>query len=257
MTLREDIAARTRIITDTEGEVAAILREALVRIQAVLAGQPSDAQRWQLTAIDAEIRRVLEELGAQAGTLAALAHGTAATAGAAMVTGAVARAGVAVLVPRINTQQLLAMREFTTAKINGVTLASANAINTELGLTMMGAKTPFEAAQQISKILTEATTDRAARIVRTELARAYSAAAQARLGELATQVPGMKKRWVKSGKTFPRQHHAIIHGQIRRWDEPYLLKGGKVKLMYPHDPAAPASETINCGCLSVPVVPKP
>lgn len=255
MTLRDDIRERTRIITDTEAEVAAMLREALARIQVILAGQPSDSARWQMSALEAEIRRVLEELGAQAGTLAAVGHTTAAAAGAAMVEGAMARAGAAIVVPHISTRQLMAMRAFTTSKIAGVTLGAVDRINTQLGLTLIGGQTPFEAAQQITKILGEETVDRAVRIVRTELGRAYSTASQEAMAVAALRVPKLKKKWVKSGKTFPRLHHQAIHGQTQDWDKPYRLGNGRT-MMYPHDPAAPASETINCGCMSVPVVPK-
>jgi hypothetical protein len=255
MSLSDDIRARTRIVRTTEQTVRDYLAEALVRIQAILAGQPSDATRWQLSSLRVEIQRVLEQMGAQAGVAAAGQHAVAAEAGAVMVSEALARSGVRYVVPRIDAGQLLAMREFTTSKIAGVGLAAVEKINTELGLAMIGTQSPFEAAQRITEILKEESVNRAVRIVRTELGRAYSVAAHERMAQFAQVVPGLKKRWVKSGKLYPREHHAAIDGQVQAWNAPFKLAGG-VRLMYPHDPAAPASEVINCGCLSVPVVPK-
>ncbi len=71
----------------------------------------------------------------------------------------------------------------------------------------------------------------------------------------------MDKVWRRSGKAHPRLSHALTDGQRRPWDKPFILgvqvvaepePTGGVRMMHPHDPAAPAKETINCGCVCVP-----
>lgn len=56
-----------------------------------------------------------------------------------------------------------------------------------------------------------------------------------------------KKQWI--GGT--RESHAAINGQIKLFNDPF--DNG---LMYPHDPAGPAGEVINCTCCMAPVVTK-
>jgi hypothetical protein len=48
--------------------------------------------------------------------------------------------------------------------------------------------------------------------------------------------------------------HDAADGQIKDKAEPFVIwsKNGPVKLMHPHDPKAPAGETINCGCVALP-----
>ena len=170
------------------------------------------------------------------------------------VVGAV-RPTVMALLPVIEMQQLSAMRAFLTEKIRDVTLEAGNRINSQLGLVVIGAQTPFDAVKSVSTILNEQTRRRATTIVHTELGRAFSTANQIRMEQAAEQVPGLKKRWISSGKLNPRAEHLVIDGQEQPVDQPFVLEGGAVKMMYPHDPAAPARHTINCGCVSVPVVP--
>ena len=61
----------------------------------------------------------------------------------------------------------------------------------------------------------------------------------------------MKKQWRRSGKAHSRLEHDTIDGQIREVDKPFTLGNG-IELMHPRDPKAPAKETINCGCDSLP-----
>lgn len=254
MTPREAIELRTRLIIDTDAEIAAILRAALLRIQTLLINQPGAAEQWRLTQLDAEIRRILTAAGADAALTVSQQHSAAAAAGTAAVDGAIAAASVRLVLPRISSLQLEAMREFTTTKISGIGLEAANRVNTQLGLAMVGAQTPYQAVEAVTDVLGESTLARARAIVHSELARAYSTASFERMRQAAADIPGLKKRWVKSGKLHPRENHVAAHGQVRDWDKPFSL-GGKITMMYPHHPAAPIGETINCGCAMVAVVP--
>lgn len=260
---REGIRGRTRLINDTAGEIRRLLLEAAARIQATLAAQPSDYQRWALPQLASEIRRALAATGSEAAAAADAGQVDAWRQGSRLidqvVTAALPSAGAvsfAAVLPTLDAAQLAAMRGFLTEKIRGITLEAADRINTQLGLTAIGSQTPFEAVKAVQAILGEATTRRATTIVHTELARAHSAAGADRMRQWSAELPGLQKKWLASGKRQPRLHHHVIHGQVQPVDEPFLLAGGSIRMMHPHDPKAPAAETINCGCLAVPVLPE-
>jgi hypothetical protein len=93
---------------------------------------------------------------------------------------------------------------------------------------------------------------RAMNIARTESLRAAS------LGHMEAVRDGIKdgtidpqtvvKRWIatKDGKT--RDTHRELDGkEVRGIDSPFVTRSGAI-LRHPHDPDAPASETINCRC---------
>lgn len=260
--LLDAVKGRSDLINDTSAEVRKLLREAERSVVAILAGAPSDYQAWYLPQILGEIRRVLTDTGAEAATLVGAAQGQAWQGGADMVdsvVGALIDApegalSLRALLPALDTRQLEAMRSFLTELIADVPLDSINAINTQLGLVTIGAQAPFDAVQAISKLLKAETDRRATTIVHTELARAYSTANQLRMEQTAELVPSLRKRWIWSGKLSPRPEHLAIDGQEQPVDKPFVLEGGAVTMMYPHDPSAPARHTINCGCVAVPVL---
>lgn len=255
MTLRDAMAGRTRLIRETQAEIERLLREAAEQAAGVLAGAPSDYQAWQLPLLRAEIRRVLDDTVPRAAAAADAGLAEAWLAAGAMVDDVMAAPRLAAVMPAMDNGQLQAMRAFTTEKIKGATLEAMNRINDQLALTAIGMQTPFEAVQQVTRILGESTRKRATGIVRTELGTAFSTANQLRLAQWGETVPGLQKRWVKSGKVHPRVEHVAIHGQVRDVNQPFDLEGGAVQMMHPHDPAGPARHRINCGCVAVPVVP--
>lgn len=97
---------------------------------------------------------------------------------------------------------------------------------------------------------------RARRVAVTEMLRAHSVAAQ----EAQMQSPSVgKKMWLHTGahKNEPRWNHVAMSGQIVNVDEPYELTGadgGTYYPMYPRDGSLPASESVNCHCISQPIV---
>jgi hypothetical protein len=251
---REALKGRTRLINDTDAEIARILQRAADEVAGILARQPTDYQSWYLPQLQQQIKAALARWGNQGSEAIDNGLTQAWRGGSLLVDGVLEAAAVRVVLPVIDDTVLRAMRSFLTEKIRGITLEAANAINTDLGLVMIGARTPFQAVQAVQATLNESTRRRATTIVHTELARAYSTANSKRLQQAAQHVPGMQKKWLKSGKVHPRQNHMLIHGQIRDIDKPFDLPNG-VQLMHPHDPQAPASEVINCGCVAVPVLP--
>lgn len=250
------LKGRTRLLNATPAELAALLKAARAQIVATLAAAPSEYQQWYLPQLRDEITRVMTIMGSEAAAVVDAAQVAAWRGGAGMVDSVLVASGVRTVLPQLDVTQLSAMRSFLTEKIRGVSIEAANSINSQLGLVVIGAQTPFDAIKAVAKTLDEKTLRRATTIVHTELNRAFSTANQLRLEQSAAAVPGLRKRWVQSGKREPRPDHVAVHGQEQAVGDPYVLEGGAVKMMYPGDPTAPARHTISCGCASVPVVPK-
>lgn len=253
----EIVRGRTALQRDTRNEIVRLMNEALAQIRADLAGAPSDYQRWSLPQLAKEITRTLAEFGEAAAGKISGAAGDAWQLGQDLAEKPVEAAGirVAATLPMLDTRQLQAMRAFMTDRIKDIGLVAANKINAQLGLVVIGAQTPSDAISSVTQILGEPSRARATSIVRTELARTFAVATQERMAQQAALVPGLKKQWRRSGKIHPRPHHDLADGQVKEIGEPFILNPlgrGQVKLMFPHDPAAPAAETINCGCIMIP-----
>ena len=248
--------ALPRIQRETADEVRRILRRADREIRARLAGDASDFERFLGPQTRRSIRQAIEQLGAQAGEKMAEGASRAWQAGVGLVDAPIDAAialetpgaGIGANLASVDARQLRATRTFLTSKMEDVSVAVINRINTRIGLVATGAASPGEAVGQISKIL-GSTRSRAITIVRTELGRAYSVAGHERMTQARRVLPGLRKEWRRSGKLHSRLEHDAADGQVRDVDKPFDIAG--VKLMYPRDPAGPAKETINCGCQSL------
>ena len=97
---------------------------------------------------------------------------------------------------------------------------------------------------------------RARKTALTETLRAHSVASQ----EAMMQSPSVvEKEWRHSGayRNEPRQNHVAMQGQRVRKEAAYVLQGqdgGTYYQLYPRDPSLPAGESINCHCISQPIV---
>ena len=249
----EIIRGRTALLVGTRDEIARYLKEALDRINAILAAQPTDYQQWSLPRLAGEIRQALGQFGGQAAAQISTAAGDAWQLGQDLIDKPLLAGGVRIeaALGAIDVRQLQAMRAFMTDRIQDVGLAAANKLNAELGLVVIGAQTPSEAIGKVRLILGEQSRMRATGIVRTEVGRVFSVASYDRLVARSAQVPALKKQWRKSGKLHPRLFHDLADGQIREVNKPFNLGNG-ANLMHPHDPAASAAETVNCGCVMLP-----
>ena len=248
------LRAETRMLSNTRDEIVRLLRDAASRIRVILAGQPTDYQQWALPRLQQEIKQALAQFGEDAATKMSSAAGSAWELGSASIAEPLIAGGALKLgasFQAIDPRQLTAMRSFMTDRIKNVAIDAANKINSELGLVVIGAQAPSDAIGAATTILGETSRARARTIVRTELGRAFSVAAHERVTNVAAAVPGLKKQWIRSGKIHPRLNHAVIHQQVQDVDQPFILNGGALKMMFPLDPAAPAGETINCGCRMV------
>lgn len=253
---KEILKERTTLLRDTRAEVVLHLEDALAEIQIVLARAPADYQHWDVKNLQKEINLVLATYGERSAAVLSAASVKAWEIGVATVDKPLTAAGIGITanLSAIDTRQLMAMRAFMTDRIKDVGVAGARQINTELGLVMIGAQTPSDAITRVSDILGDPSRVRATTIVRTGLGSAYSVASQERLMQAGEKVPGLKKRWRRSGKIHSRLSHDAADGQIADKDKPFVIygKNGPVEMMHPHDPTAPASETINCGCVALP-----
>ena len=250
--------ALPRIQRDTAGEVRRLLERARKDVQAAIAeAAPASFQAVSLRGLERSVDEALAAFGRDAGAAAAAGQQRAWTAGVETVDHPLSAAlsldaspvDLAAVLPEVDTEQLAAMREFLTTKMRAVGTDLADRINTELGLTVIGARNVTDAIGAVQR-LTGSGRKRAFTIIRTELGRAYSVAGQARMEQATEMVPGLKKQWRRSGKVHSRLTHDLADGQIQPVDEPFRVSGGR--LMYPRDPAGPPGETINCGCQSLP-----
>ncbi|MBN9530524.1 MAG: hypothetical protein J0H82_30230 [Alphaproteobacteria bacterium] len=259
---RVQLKRRTGLIKGAIEAVQRHLEEAGKAIRATLERQPSDYKRWYLTQLAGEVDREMARFGDAAGRSAAEAAGEARQAGIDLVDVPI-RAGLTVepanrtglqlmaALPAIDQEQLLAMQTFMVDRLKGVGTETARKIRSDLGLVVMGVQAPEEAVASIARVV-DGGRARATAIVRTEVGRAYSVAAQERQLQATDLLPGLKKQWRRSGKRHSRVTHDLADGQIRKPAEAFDV-GGRA-IMHPRDPKAPPGETINCGCESLPMM---
>lgn len=93
---------------------------------------------------------------------------------------------------------------------------------------------------------------RAMTIARTEAVRAENLGGEAAIQVAIDggQIPEgyeVRKTWITRMDGKERESHRELNGQTVPFDEPYQLPDGGT-IMRPHDPAAPARETVNCRC---------
>jgi uncharacterized protein with gpF-like domain len=150
---------------------------------------------------------------------------------------------------------------FSASLIKDLTSSAQSAIDGVLRRAALGGLKVQEAIAQIGTSLDTSKTfssiaARAETIFRTEVLRIQSIATQARMQSNAEAMRragwALKKKWLATIDLRVRASHLAANGQIREQDEPFLVAGEE--LMYPRDPSGSAGETINCRCVSSPVV---
>lgn len=243
----------TDSVRRTNADIDDFLKKARLEIKIRLAEAPSDYQTWALTNVQKDIERVAEELKSELQSAGTAGFDAAINIGAAVVDEPLKSAFNYDLNARVqmaSTEQIKAMRSFLTDRLADVGEQAKKKINEQLGLCLIGAQNPFQAAREIAAHLGTNGRSRARRIVNTELGRAFSVATQERLKQAQEAGLKMKKQWRRSGKIHSRLTHDLADGQVVDADKPFIVGG--VKMMYPRDPTAPVSETINCGCVCLP-----
>jgi hypothetical protein len=254
--LRERLAERGRTLLATEVGVVAQLTTVRGQLLATLAAQPSDFTQWRLTQLLSQIDAVLGGATTSAAGVADAGLRSAWQQGEDFIDKPLAAGGynVEAQLPLLDATVLTQLRSFTALRLKDVGAEALTKIGRELSLVTIGGQTPHQAMQAVHAALGEESTRRATTIVRTEVSRAFAIASEQRMRQAAARVPGLQKQWRRSGKLHSRANHDAIDGQVVDVDQPFTLMTdrGPVELMYPHDPAAPIGETINCGCIAVP-----
>lgn len=257
-TITQVLKERAALMDATDADILRLIDEAVGRVLAQLAGQPSDYQLWVLPRLIDGLTRIAEQLATEAGQKATTAMSQAWTLGmkAAESPLGIGASGAAALgTPEL--AQVRALQVMTTNQIKGASTAAVTAINQELGQVVLGVQSPFDAQRKVAAILTDRTSSQLRGIVGLSLGQAFNTAAFNKLKAQALRDPKIKKMWRRSGKLHARWNHDAIDGTVMDVDKPFILqpgnrKGPPIEIMYPADPAAPLSETINCGCVLIP-----
>ena len=137
-------------------------------------------------------------------------------------------------------------------------------IDLEIQKVGMGIQTPYEAQLAIKPIVIERMSRvpgtfgpraryggsvlyQTERIVRTEVNRIYSVQNFDTIRDIRNEVPGVMKKWIAALDTRTRDSHIEVNEEVVGPDD-HFSNG----LLFPHDPAGPAEETINCRCRTIP-----
>lgn len=257
--INDALKDRTRIQTDTYAEILRLLGLAQEQITAILTAAPSDYQSWNLPQLSAAIEKAMADFSLAGNAVIGSSAGSVWETGQALIDLPMQISGIQVgsIMPVIDNRQLLAMRSFMTGRVKDIGVSAANKINSQLGLVVIGAQSPGAAMGYVAGILKGEPRNRARTIVRTELNRVFSVAGSARMSQAEAAGVVMTKTWRRSGKVHSRAGHDAAHGQTVNVSEKFKILGADGKtylLMHPHDPEAPAAETINCGCVAVPKI---
>lgn len=240
---------RKDLLDGTYDDVIALLLQAKLNIAAALANQPSDFQQWHLGQINIEIDRVLGVFQDKAGELVSNAVGAAWSGGISSIDKPLAAARFEVIMPVLDTQQLLAMRTFMVDRIKDVGVQAAQKIKAEIGLALIGVQDIAQTITKVAEHLGETAKSRAAFIVGDNLTRAWETASNKRALQADAAGVKMEKIWRRSGKIHSRLAHDLADGTRLAIDKPFVINGHN--MMYPKDPAAPIQESANCGCVAL------
>lgn len=255
----DDLSGLTRKQIETALEP---LRRAAARIERIIKGGKATEfgvyeALTKKAALDAEMRRLEDELHERLRTgVDAVAQG-AADAAQSVAAGAGDAPGI-----KVSTSTLLRAQADAAAQVVGIGRSVRTALNVAVVDALTGAsdRQGFDAAIR-DAMGPDALESRVERIARTELSKVYMGQ-QAANDVALSRMPGVDliKRWVKSGKgpARARPEHDAIHGQERELDDLFDIGGGATaetppgggvwRAMGPLDPSLPAAQAIGCGC---------
>lgn len=157
----------------------------------------------------------------------------------------------------IDPEMLKVLSQYHASLIKGISDDTRSKVTEIIRRNMMTGKSVFNVQKELGSAIKKRGAfktigARAEAIVRTEFGRVLEMSAQASLEDNADHIPGLKKRWICTFRNS-RDSHMHAHNQTVDVKEKFLVGGEK--LDYPKDPAGSAGNTIQCRCISVPVVP--
>lgn len=180
---------------------------------------------------------------------------------------ALERAAVTGALPEINTLELEIAIANSYRLVSGFSVEMREQLRSVMVRATLGQRTPYETMKEIEVLLRAGGRKvppgrlafEAERIFRTEGLRISNMASYERMSQTATQIPRAQKVWLHGGGgKSPREHHAALDGKVIGFNDYFELKdrkGNKWAARFPHDPALPPGEVINCTCTVALVLP--
>jgi hypothetical protein len=263
----DNLTALVNASGKASNEITAKVLQMLSDAQKKLAGELATTE-WgahHLEELKAATAEALEEFKSKATDEVRNAYAEAWENAGSLIDGALVASGVDVSLiaaaPALSASQLELMAGYSADLISGLAQDAIKKINSEITLAILGQKTLNEVMDAIGKNLTDqgvfgSIATRAETISRTEMARVFSNAREARMKGVADLLkernPGMKiyKMWIHSGKKRFRPRHKALHKVV-------VLQENNFPgwIPYPHAPGLSAKETVNCGCVHVLLFP--
>lgn len=245
-----------------EQETAERALQYLIELQARLQLELTAAEGWnsfRLQQLSAAVNRLTLEYEARLLAASNSAIRDGARLGALAVVEPIQAAGLAAGFFQPSPPLINVLLDFSADLIRGISNEIRQIINREIGLAVLGERSPISAMQAINRQF--GINDRTGiaykgeRIIRTEGARVFNIANHSQQLVTAQSVPGLGKQWLSARiPKRTRPSHWAAHGQIVLVAEPFRVGGED--LMYPLDPAGSAGNTINCLCRMVTVHPE-
>lgn len=247
-----DLTEKVGKLTDVEvSRVLAILDKALDEIDQMVA--KTDWQAYRIPQMKESVERAISAFEQQYQTGFNAAEKNIWLAGIDVVDQPLFAAGIGIYTAELNREALEIMQGYSADLIGGLSADALKKINGEITMGILGQKSSWEVMQAIGTNLTDkglmpSIATRAETITRTEMARVHSAAREARMMATVEADPtaAWQKKWISSGKRYPRANHAALDGVVVNMDQDF--SGG---IPYPHAPGLPAKEVVNCGCTHV------
>lgn len=118
--------------------------------------------------------------------------------------------------------------------------------------TVNGASIP-DVTAQVEQLFSDTSMptwkNRARTVARTEVVGAYNGGSYDAFAMIVANDPGTAyvKRWLATEDQRTRPDHVEADGQVVPFGSPFIVGG--FQMMYPHDPAGPAKEVVNCRCV--------
>lgn len=162
----------------------------------------------------------------------------------------------------VSREILRAAIEVTTDQIRDVWGELGSRLKVIVRRAALGVTDPYKAMTALARIIRDPKTFgrafwRAETIIRTEVSRTFSISSQSELERAAAAGVTVRKYWLTAQDERVRDTHRRAGENYAKadaiaWDQAFIV-GGEA-LRYPLDPNGSAEETINCRCVSVPVV---
>jgi hypothetical protein len=248
-------------------EIRANVMEMLEEARKKIVGELSaiDDQSYmaaQLRVLSQEIKKSMEQFSTQFTDAVNSAQDDAFDLGTATIDQPLAAAGFPYKsFVGLDTSALSIAQGYTADLISGLTKDAAAKLNAAIQRAFLGGQSVSDIIAQVGRAiggdkfsgLFSPIGARAETIALNEVLRVHSIAGQARLEDLADQIPALQKQWLHVPASLaPRIAHIFASGQVQDVGDPFLVDGEE--LMYPRDPNGEPENTINCHCMLAPYV---